>query len=208
MAPRRRSRAPFALGLDPAAYTPTGLEAYDSADLRKEYARLRREANDRLRKLGQSEFKESKVYTKNVGKFVTLAELDARQDNNRSLIHLIVEAERFVMAKSSSASGQREIRREDIRTLHKHGYTWVNTKNFKDFTDYIEEIRADQSEDDFYHSTTVADDDADTMDGEPEEVTRLSKREQQRRQKQIREAQRRKFDEWRKENRPGSIGKK
>ena len=71
----------------------------------------------------------------------------------------------------------------------------------------MEEVRADQSEDDFYHSTTVADDDADTMDGEPEEVTRLSKREQQRRQKKIWEAQRRKFEEWRKENRPGSIGK-
>lgn len=134
----RRSRKPFELGLDPAAYNPVGLRAYSDEEVKKEYARLRREANDRLRKLGNSEFSESQAYTENVGKFKTIANIR----NRRELDRLTQEAARFVTAKSSSASGQREIRALKIESLHAHGYSWVNTKNYNDFVEFMESMRA------------------------------------------------------------------
>lgn len=195
MAPRHRSRAPFQLGLDPAAYTPRGLETYAKAgreaELKTEYSRLRREAEDRLRKLGRSEFKESKAYTKNVGTFPTLKEIEAAQKypgDLRDLTRHLIDAHRFVMSKASSASGQREIRRENISTLHAHGYGWVNTKNFQQFTDFMEEMRAKGAGEEYYLVYGSQELDADEMD--QEELTERKSRAK---------ALRKRFEEWQKE---------
>lgn len=195
MAPRHRSRAPFQLGLDPAAYTLQGLEAYakvgKEAELKTEYSRLRREAEDRLRKLGRSEFADSKAYTQNVGTFPTLKEIEAQQAHPgdlRDLTRHLIDAHRFVMSKASSASGQREIRRENISTLHAHGYSWVNTKNFKDFTDFMEEMRAKGAREEYYLVYGSQELDADDMD--QEELTERKSRS---------EALKKRFEEWQKE---------
>ncbi len=180
---KHRSRAPFTLGLDPAAYNPTGLKSYSTSELKTEYSRLRREAEDRLRKLGRSEFRDSEAYRRNVGQFPTLKDLG---NDRRALERKLIDAQRFIMAKTSSASGQREIRRENINTLKAHGYTWVNTRNFKDFTEYMEELRAKGATEEFYRTSA----DAEEMpDGEI--TTRASKA--------SREAQRRAFEAWRAE---------
>ncbi len=195
MAPRHRSRAPFQLGLDPAAYTPQGLEAYakagKEAELKTEYSRLRREAEDRLRKLGRSEFADSKAYTENVGNFPTLKEIEAKQAHPgdlRDLERHLIDAHRFVMSKASSASGQREIRRENISTLHAHGYSWVNTKNFKQFTDFMEEMRAKGAREEYYMVYGSQELDADDMDQDE-----LKER------KSRSEALRARFEEWQRE---------
>ena len=133
-----RQRKPFEFGLDPASYNPQGLRHYSMEDLTREYARVRREATERLRKLGQSEFRESKAYLENVGKFKTIREISGR----RELERLLQEGARFVTAKSSSASGQRETRRKSLETLHSHGYTWVTSKNYGKFAEFMEQARA------------------------------------------------------------------
>ena len=146
-----RSRKPFKLGLDPAAYIPSGLEVIMSTpkgfqDVRSEYSRLRREAEDRLRKLGQSEFRVDKTYTENVGKFKKLSDISSPEE----LRALTVEAMRFVTARGSSASGLRGIRRDAIATLHEHGYKWVNTRNFRQFADFMEDLKGQRDEFIFY----------------------------------------------------------
>lgn len=180
MAVKHRSRAPFELGLDPAAYNPTGLKSYSTAELKSEYSRLRREAEDRLRKLGRSEFRDSEAYRRNAGQFPNLKTIG---DDRRALERKLIDAQRFVMSKASSASGQRETRREAISTLKAHGYTWVNTKNFKDFTDYMEELRAKGATEEFYRTSVGAEE---TDDGEL--TTRASKA--------SRAEQRRAFELW------------
>lgn len=139
----QRSRKPFKLGLDPAAYNPYGLRAYNEQELRGEYVRLRREASERLRKLGASEFAQDKVYTENKDKFIPVKDV---QDVTQ-LRYLIVDAARFVTAKGSSASGQRAIRREQIKSLHDTGYKFVNTQNFRDFLDFLDWLK-DKNDDD------------------------------------------------------------
>lgn len=144
MAPR--SRKPFQLGFDVAAYNPIGLRNVPTADLTREYARLRREATERLRKLGQSEFKTSTTYLYNKDRFLRVRDVP----NRRTLERLVQEAARFVTARGSSASGLRGIRRDQINTLHAHGYTWINTKNFEQFTQFMEHLRSSHNEFAFY----------------------------------------------------------
>ena len=146
----RRTRKPFELGLNPFAYNPTGLDAYSDEALLKEYARLRREANDRLRKLGKSEFSDTKAYTLNKDKFIPIKELSSR----RQLQRLVQDAARFVTARGSSASGLRGIRRDQLSTLHANGgFGWVNTKNYKQFYEFMKEVREKSDEYSFYHKT-------------------------------------------------------
>lgn len=146
-----RSRKPFALGLDPSMYNPLGLKAIMREEggierVQHEYARLRREANQRLTRLGKSEFRDSLAYRMNKDKFVRLDQIKSERD----LARLTQDAAQFVQARASSASGQRGIRREAIETLHDNGVKWVNTKNFKQFTDMMEELRAKQLDTVFY----------------------------------------------------------
>ncbi len=142
-----RERKPFRLGLDPSAYNPLGFRAYSGQEIAHEYARLRREAQQRLTRLGKSEFRDSLAYTMNKDRFKRLDEIRSR----RELERLTQEAAQFVTARSSSASGQRGIRRDTIATLKaESGINWVNTKNFKQFTDFMEELRAVGADKIFY----------------------------------------------------------
>lgn len=157
-----RERKPFKLGLDASAYNPIGMKSYTEAQIRTEYARLRREAQQRLTRLGKSEFRDTAAYTLNVGKFKRLDEIHDR----RTLERLTQEAAKFVTARGSSASGQRGIRRDTINTLHASGYGFVNTKNFKKFTEFMESMRAAGLDKMFYSlkDSRDADEDLDPSD--------------------------------------------
>lgn len=159
-----RSRKPFKLGLDPALYNPQGLKAIMQEEggieqVQHEYARLRREANQRLTRLGKSEFADSMAYRMNKDRFKRLDEIKPGKNYERELARLTQEAARFVQARASSASGQRGIRREALDTLSDHGIKWVNTKNFKKFTEMMEELRAKQHDRVFYSIYAVGGDD-------------------------------------------------
>lgn len=150
-----RERKPFRLGLDPALYNPEGLKAVMDESgvdkVAKEYARLRREATQRLTRLGKSEFADSKAYTENKDRFVRLDQIDLEtKAGQRKLARLTQEAARFVTARGSSASGLRAIRREAIDKLHDDEYKWVNTKNYKKFAEFMEDLRAEASDQLFY----------------------------------------------------------
>lgn len=152
-----RERKPFKLGLDPSAYNPIGMKAYTEDEIRREYARLRREAEQRLTRLGKSEFRDSAAYRQNVGKFKRLDQIHDR----RTLERLTQEAAKFVTARGSSASGQRGIRRDIIDTLHSSGYKFVNTKNFKKFTEFMDTVKAMGLDKIFYELKGESDEDLD-----------------------------------------------
>lgn len=156
-----RERKPFRLGLDPAIYNPTGLQAYVEDKginaLKSEYSRLRREAKQRLDRLGRSEFSWTRAYQDNVNRFKRLDQIK----DPRELMRLTQEAARFVTARGSSASGQRGIRRDALDSLHAHGYDFVNTRNFRDFTNFMEDLRASGLDRLFYKSTADREETAD-----------------------------------------------
>lgn len=150
-----RERKAFRLGLDPALYNPEGLKAVMKESgvdvVAHEYSRLRREATQRLTRLGKSEFSDSRTYTDNKNRFVRLDEINLEtKEGQRKLARLTQEAARFVTARGSSASGLRAIRREAIDSLHDDEYRWVNTKNYKKFTEFMDDLRAEASDKLFY----------------------------------------------------------
>ena len=133
-----RVRKPFIMGLDPASYNPVGLRSYSDAELQHEYARIRREANERLTRLGRSEFSDLPVYQENVGRFIPIKQLSGR----RELERLVIEGSRFVTAQGSSASGQRAIRIRALTTLQEQGIDWVNTRNYSLFSKFMNALKS------------------------------------------------------------------
>ena len=115
-------------------YYPYRLEQIDERALRKEYTRLRKIANKRLARLQASEYKEADLAKEYAGGFALLADVE---DLPRELTKLA----RFVASERSSVSGLKRIDKQTISTLHQHGYTFVNTKNVRQFGAFMEEMR-------------------------------------------------------------------
>lgn len=115
-------------------YYPYRLEQIDERELRKEYTRLRKIANKRLKRLQASEYKETDLVKEYAGGFALLADVE---DLPRELTKLA----RFVAREMSSVTGLKRIDNQTISTLHQHGYTFVNTKNVRQFGAFMEEMR-------------------------------------------------------------------
>ena len=115
-------------------YYPYRLEQIDERALRKEYTRLRKIANKRLNRLLASEYKETDLAKEYAGGFAILAEVE---DLPRELTKLA----RFVASERTSVTGLKRIDKRTIETLQEHGYTFVNTKNVRQFGAFMEEMR-------------------------------------------------------------------
>lgn len=115
-------------------YYPYRLEQMDERALRKEYTRLRKIANKRLNRLQASKYKETDLAKEYAGGFALLAEVE---DLPRELTVLA----RFVASEKSSISGFKRMETKTINTLHKHGYTFVNSGNVVQFGVFMEEMR-------------------------------------------------------------------
>ena len=115
-------------------YYPYRLEQIDERALKKEYSRLREIANRRLKRLLASEYKETDLAKEYSGGFAILAEVE---DLPRELTRLA----RFVASERTSVTGLKRIEKQTIKTLHKHGYTFVNSGNIRKFGDFMEEMR-------------------------------------------------------------------
>lgn len=149
-------RKPFKLGFSPAAYNRAGLRAIAAQDpkaLQREYARLRREAQDRLRGFARSaELHDKPIAKENRNKFVPISKIKSQAQ----LETLIIDAARFVTARSGSVSGYKAIRMDKVNTLRAAGYTWINTKNIEDFGTFMDWTRA-HKQDRIYSSGSRAD---------------------------------------------------
>ena len=115
-------------------YYPYRLEQLDERALRKEYSRLRKIANRRLKRLLASEYKETDLAKEYAGGFAILAEVE---DLPRELTTLA----RFIASERSSITGLQRIEKQTISTLHQHGYTFVNAGNVRQFGAFMEEMR-------------------------------------------------------------------
>lgn len=105
--------------------------------IRAEYTRLRDIAQKRIKRLGQSEWASTELYRKYRGGFPKLSEIS----NNTNLSYKLSELARFVSAKTTTVSGLRQQRARSLKQLHKHGYTFVNEKNFRRFGEFMELYR-------------------------------------------------------------------
>ena len=125
------------LPYDKMFYTMYGLNSdnWTEQAMRKEYSRLRSIARKRLERFEGTEWQDSKTYTKNAGKYKPLAEISGKTELKR----LLSDVAFFVDASTGSVRGLQRKRRKYIETVHKMGYKWVNTRNYKEFTQFMDE---------------------------------------------------------------------
>lgn len=114
-------------------------------DPRAEYERLRQQIDIRMRRFERSGLTDTSIYAEHKNVFE-----DVNTLNNSEVYERIPEMARFLTDARSTVTGYREAERKAVRTLRDQGLTFVNKKNYRDFTDFMEWARASKTADLFY----------------------------------------------------------
>lgn len=138
------------LSYDISDYTPHGLNIKDQKDVRREYIRLRRVAEKRLRRLEEAGFSGMQIYKYNKNAFERSSEL-----SDADLRFRLSQLADFIMSPESTVTGVRKSQRRMINTLHKHGYTGIDKSNIAEFGRFMDRYRASHL-DKVYGSRRVA----------------------------------------------------
>lgn len=121
-----------------AKYTVSEAETMfreNASAMRKEYSRMRDIAEKRIKRMRESEFTTSKAVREHPEGFRKLKDIDARD-----LPKAFSEISKFLGAKGSSISGQRQIREKTINTWQEQGLN-LNRKNYDKTIKILEEMR-------------------------------------------------------------------
>ncbi len=106
-----------------------------ASDVRKEYTKLRDIAQERIKSMSASEFKQSDTYMEYKGGFKKLKDIDIK-----NLAEALHQLQKFVGSKKSSISGQREIQRKTIQTLKEQGLN-ITQRNYWPTIGILREMR-------------------------------------------------------------------
>ena len=106
----------------------------DMATMRAEYTRMRDVAQKRIKRLGK-QFPESKAYQTHAKGFAKLKDLDPRD-----FPKAFAELAKFVRAKGSTVTGQKQIKEKTIKTWQDQGLN-LNSKNYDKTIKILEEMR-------------------------------------------------------------------
>lgn len=118
-------------------YSPQQLREMSDADLRKEYSRLRKVANERINRLEKAGFGGSKEVEYNEGMYVPLKEVESR----RELVMLTSQVSKFLAAKRSTVTGQRETIRRGVATWNRKGVN-VTAANYDRFVELLTTLKS------------------------------------------------------------------
>lgn len=154
----RRSWRPFQPTYTPGTYTRIGVQSLSDSELAKEYSRVRREATERLRSFSRSSdpaLREAAVVAEKAGMYLNRQQIKQAGGGRAMMEDLLIDAYRFVSAKSSSVSGFREIQDKQINALQAAGYEFVNRGNLREFGQFMEWFRS-RKESKAFGSGTVA----------------------------------------------------
>ena len=131
----------FKFWYDEKWYTVQGAETMarvgtkdDMANMRAEYTRMRDVAQKRIKRLGK-QFPESKAYQTHQKGFAKLKDLDPRD-----FPKAFSELAKFVKAKGSTVTGQKQIKEKTIKTWQDQGLN-LNSKNYDKVIKILEEMR-------------------------------------------------------------------
>ena len=131
----------FKFWYDEKWYTVQGAETMarvgtkdDMTTMRAEYTRMRDVAQKRIKRLGK-QFPESKTYQTHAKGFAKLKELDPRD-----FPKAFAELAKFVKAKSSTVTGQKQIKEKTIKTWQDQGLN-LNSKNYDKVIKILETMR-------------------------------------------------------------------
>lgn len=131
----------FKFWFDEKFYTVQGAQTMfnigtkdDISTMRSEYTRMRDVAQKRIKRLGE-QFPDSKAYQSHAKGFPKLKEMDPRD-----FPKAFAELAKFVKAKGSTVTGQKEIKEKTIKTWQDQGLN-LNSKNYDKTIKILEEMR-------------------------------------------------------------------
>lgn len=131
----------FQFWFDEKWYTVQGAETMarigtkdDMSTMRSEYTRMRDVAQKRIKRLGK-QFPESKAYQTHAKGFAKLKDLDPRD-----FPKAFAELAKFVKAKGSTVTGQKQIKEKTMKTWQDQGLN-LNSKNYDKTIKILEEMR-------------------------------------------------------------------
>lgn len=140
---------PFPAAYEPGTYTRVGVQSLSDKELAKEYSRVRREAQERLRSFQRSkdpELRSASVVAEKAGLYLNRAQIkqvtSSAAEARGMMEDLLIDAYRFVSAKTSSLSGYKRTRSKQVASLQAAGYDFIDESNirwFGQFMDYARE---------------------------------------------------------------------
>ena len=114
------------------------LNTMTEKEMRKEYSRLRKVANGRLRTLKNSDIgSRADTWRSFADEFPS-----ARGKSKAEIAHRLSNAYYFLSLKTSSVTGLREMRDTFIESMHDSGYTWINKDNYYDFIEFMDTVKS------------------------------------------------------------------
>ena len=111
--------------------------SFSLKEARAEYSRLRKIASKRLARLEASEFADAEIVKQHLGLFRPLPKELSARDVRKALY----EVAKFLNAKASTVSGQRETRRLFVETMQDRGYDFVTKENAADFGRFMDRVK-------------------------------------------------------------------
>lgn len=122
-------------------YTPTLMKitsGEDEREVRAEYARLRRIAQNRLRRLEQTGNVETDLYNRFKKGFPVLSDIKTK----RQLVYNLSDLATFIESPYSTPRGIEAVTKKTVESLNARGYTFVNSSNLKLFGEFMELARS------------------------------------------------------------------
>lgn len=124
---------------DPEDYNPVTLARMPEDELRREYARLRKTANERLSRIEKSpDFGDSAIVTNNREWLST----PASQVPKEKLPLVLSQVESLLEAKTGKLTGLRQARAKTLESLKSSGIKGINKSNFGAFTSFMKKTQA------------------------------------------------------------------
>lgn len=125
----------------PEWYTPRNLERMDPKEVRREYTRLRDIAQKRLKRIelaskGATDWTRTETYKTYRNGVPKLSDI-----SKEHMPYELSKLARWIERDYSRIGYLKKRMRSSIKKLHERGYTFVNEKNFIDFTAFMEEYR-------------------------------------------------------------------
>ena len=118
-------------------YNYSSLKKFSDSELRKEYSRLRSIAQKRIKRLGESQWSWTNTYQTYKEGFPELSEIKTHSD----LVKELQTLGHYVYSKETSISGMNEIMKKSIESLNESGYDFVNERNWRAWTQFMDKYK-------------------------------------------------------------------
>lgn len=112
-------------------YFPFEINKMSASAVKSAYSNLRSIANKRL----------SRLESAGLGTFGSYRFPKVRELNEDQLRRELAEASRYVRDPWHTVRGARSYMNREIKSLHKQGYDWIDESNFREFTEYMDDLR-------------------------------------------------------------------